>query len=546
MKKLTLYLILLILPYFAHSQNWQWAKQVGSNIIQSYDYGKVITDGAEYYVFGWYSNSLYLQTDTLNSNGTEGLYVIKYDSNGIEKWAKGFGGNASGQYDFQNVKPVYDSNCNCFYVAGEFGGEMILGNDTLISYPDSRGLYVAKMDLNGNFIWAHSINNSHYHPLGSIGNAEVFCSPNGIVYLTGSTIDTINFSGHTLYPGGFLLKFESSGNCIFARNLFSNPTNQVKLNFLGNEILMSGNFQDSMFSIDTVNILNNGIGSYDFYLSKADTNGNVIWLNHYGYGGYDYIGTLDVSQTSNEIYFCGGFQDSITVNGTKYYNQGKDIIFGKFDANGNAIWIEQCNAQNNVGGANSIKIDNEGNIYSDGYFSGTATFGSYSISSLNPYDMFLARYNSNGDCMGVRHFGYAASSNVTVDNSGNPICSGGFLNTVNIGNNTFTSNGYVDVFIAKSDIFTGIGEYDRITNNALNIYANPNQGKCNITVPDDFVNEKNLILSIYDNSGKLIQQSTIEMHDGKIKLNLQAEAKGIYSVVLSNGKKGYSGKIVFE
>ena len=60
------------------------------------------------------------------------------------------------------------------------------------------------------------------------------------------------------------------------------------------------------------------------------------------------------------------------------------------------------------------------------------------------------------------------------------------------------------------------------------------------------MNEKNLILSIYDNSGKLIQQSTIDMHDGKIKLNLQAEAKGIYSVVLSNGKKGYSGKIVFE
>jgi predicted neuraminidase len=62
----------------------------------------------------------------------------------------------------------------------------------------------------------------------------------------------------------------------------------------------------------------------------------------------------------------------------------------------------------------------------------------------------------------------------------------------------------------------------------------------------DFINEKNLTLSIYDNSGKLIQQKTLEMKDGNIKLNLEQEAKGIYNVVLSNKKKSYNGKIVFE
>lgn len=65
-------------------------------------------------------------------------------------------------------------------------------------------------------------------------------------------------------------------------------------------------------------------------------------------------------------------------------------------------------------------------------------------------------------------------------------------------------------------------------------------------MPDDFVNEKNLVLSIYDNKGKLIQQKTLEMNDGNIKLNLEQEAKGVYNVVLSNNKKSYNGKIVFE
>jgi len=60
------------------------------------------------------------------------------------------------------------------------------------------------------------------------------------------------------------------------------------------------------------------------------------------------------------------------------------------------------------------------------------------------------------------------------------------------------------------------------------------------------VNETNLVLSIYDNAGKLIQQKTLEMNDGNIKLNLEQEAKGVYNVVLSNKKKSYNGKIVFE
>ena len=65
-------------------------------------------------------------------------------------------------------------------------------------------------------------------------------------------------------------------------------------------------------------------------------------------------------------------------------------------------------------------------------------------------------------------------------------------------------------------------------------------------MPDDFVNEKNLVLSICDNKGKLIQQKTLQMNEGNIKLNLEQEVKGVYNVVLSNNKKSYNGKIVFE
>lgn len=82
--------------------------------------------------------------------------------------------------------------------------------------------------------------------------------------------------------------------------------------------------------------------------------------------------------------------------------------------------------------------------------------------------------------------------------------------------------------------------------NILLFQPNPSFGKCIMTLPNDFVNKKNLTLSIYDNNGKLIQQKTIEMNDGKIILNLEAEAKGTYNVTLSNRQKSYNGKIVFQ
>jgi hypothetical protein len=546
MKKIILFLSIVVIPIIAHSQNWQWAKQVGSNIVQSYDYGYVSTDGSNAYLMGWYSGSLYLQTDTLNANGTNGLFAIKYDANGNELWAKGFGGNASGQNDIQRVNSVYDANCNCHYLAGNFSGEMILGNDTLNSYPDNLALYIARMDLNGNFIWAKSINNTQYHVTGLSGHAEVYCSPNGIVYLTGGMLDTITICGNTILPGGFMVKYDSNGNCLLARNLFSNLVNRIRVNFIANDLILSGNFKDSIFSLDTTTIVNNGVGTSDFYISRSDTNANIKWIKHFGYSNSDAIGSLDVDNNTNEIYFTGNFQDSVTINSNTLYNTGRDIFFAKFDSNGNTIWTKQGSVPNTTAGCSSLKVDNDGNFYAIGSFANTVNFGTYTISTSNTLDMFLVRYNSSGDCLGVRHFGYASGGKVVVDNAGNPICSGAFQNTVNIGSNTFTSNGYFDVYLAKSDIFTGIGGEGRIANNQLIIYANPNAGKCNITVPDDFLHEKKLTLSIYDNTGKLIQQKTVEMNDGKIKLNLEAEATGVYNVALSNGKKSYNGKIVFE
>ena len=85
-----------------------------------------------------------------------------------------------------------------------------------------------------------------------------------------------------------------------------------------------------------------------------------------------------------------------------------------------------------------------------------------------------------------------------------------------------------------------------VSTNNLIIYANPNTGKCTITIPNEFKTETKLTLQIFDNTGHLLQQIPVEMLQDKVIVNITAEAKGTYTAVLSNGIKSYTGKIIFE
>ena len=85
-----------------------------------------------------------------------------------------------------------------------------------------------------------------------------------------------------------------------------------------------------------------------------------------------------------------------------------------------------------------------------------------------------------------------------------------------------------------------------ITNYELRVYPNPATGACSITLPDEFLYESALTLSVYDASGKLVQQIAMD-NSGEIpQLKMGLEAKGVYVVVVSNGRKEYKGKVVFN
>jgi len=529
------------------AQTWQWAQSAGG-INEDYNFKISQDQSGNIYVAGTLGLPTgYFQTDTFNISGFNDFYIAKYDINGNEIWVKKFGGPNS---NMTNIKSegitdfIFDPLENCLIACGIFYETCDFGTVTLNTSINDLQMFIAKFDLNGNCLWAKAGGSS-----GDERGAKIATDTSGNLYVEGSFIMNGNFDTLSVEAGGFLAKFNSGGNGLWTKKIFSNPLSflsaydVVDLVYTNNYIFMFGFSLDSL-SIDTITFTKTNYVSQ--ILTKWNNNGDIIWANQMGGPSNNYYGSLSYDSIGN-FYFSGAYNGSYAIFGSdSIFSSGSTQGYlAKYNSSGSKVWIKQIDISQNIkfyGGY----CDKDGNLYSTGSISGNATFDSFNINSNTNEDLFVTRYNTNGDCLGVRHAGEGIGFDVISDGTGSAYLTGKFTNTIFFDSHSLSSLGNADIFIAKIDAITGLGGETRNSRNQLLIYANPNAGKCNITIPDEFIIETYLQLTIFDNFGKIIQQKSVEMNEGKIKLNLEAEAKGMYHVTLGNGKKSYSGKIVFE
>ncbi len=108
----------------------------------------------------------------------------------------------------------------------------------------------------------------------------------------------------------------------------------------------------------------------------------------------------------------------------------------------------------------SIGVDGIGNTYIIGHFEDTADFdpgsGTFNLTSNGSYDIFIAKYATDGSFVWAKNLGGAdddAGTSIFVESNGNVYVTGGFEGTVdfNPGGSTFNlvSSGGADIFIAK-------------------------------------------------------------------------------------------------
>ena len=184
--------------------------------------------------------------------------------------------------------------------------------------------------------------------------------------------------------------------------------------------------------------------------NKLDANGNLLWVKQFGGTGFDssYSITLDAA---GNIYTCGAFAQTADFNpGAGIFNLTAvgvfDVFISKLDLDGNFIWAKQSGGVNSDRGY-GITVDINNNVYTTGYFGGTADFdpgtGTFNLTSAGLSDVFVSKLDANGNFLWAKQFGGAATeigSAIAVDAAGNVYITGQFSGTTDLMNESKSAN----------------------------------------------------------------------------------------------------------
>lgn len=205
---------------------------------------------------------------------------------------------------------------------------------------------------------------------------------------------------------------------------------------------------------DSMQIMSNG--GADFYIAKYDANGNLLWIRTAGGSNRDFGNCITIDDYGNS-YVTGQFQGTATFNTTNITsNGGEDIFIAKYDGDGNLLWVQKAGGTSGDIGK-GISTDNYGNCYVTGWFGGTAMFSTTQITSTGIYgyeDIFIAKYDINGNFQWVRKAGGSYSD------YGIRISTDNFGNSYLTGQFRWSATFGTTQFISNGDFDIFIAKYD--------------------------------------------------------------------------------------
>ena len=172
---------------------------------------------------------------------------------------------------------------------------------------------------------------------------------------------------------------------------------------------------------------------------------------------YDQIRQLPNSQAGDLVY-------DLTFKCLRHFNGTEWLCTNQENSkrpNVNIVKVLRANTFLSTGVTMSrVKVDSSQNVTICGYFVGSVNFGMTTLNALSK-DMFIAKYDQNGNEIWVKHIHSSAGSDVEpngleLDNQGNSYVCGKFGGTIQIGAQTFTSTSIESGFIFK---FDSLGNY---------------------------------------------------------------------------------------
>lgn len=192
------------------------------------------------------------------------------------------------------------------------------------------------------------------------------------------------------------------------------------------------------------------LGGSDYYVAKFTPQGDLVWLKSGGSSGNDEGVAIDVDSDDN-IIVAGNSYASPSYNGNTYTSRGdKDAFVLKITNNGDFIFAKTIGFYLEDA-AYDVVVDNDNNIAVAGYYQSMIQFGSYTQSAMGAKDLFVVRFDPNGNFQWATNFGSYSDDKVvaiTCDASNNLYIIGEFADILRLGAG-YQSAGESDVFVIK-------------------------------------------------------------------------------------------------
>ncbi|MBA3664135.1 MAG: SBBP repeat-containing protein [Bacteroidetes bacterium] len=338
----------------------------------------------------------------------------------------------------------------------------------------SSDIFISKLDVNGNFLWAKSLG-------GDTGDWGLSITSDRYdnIYVAGFFYRTADFDpgpsvfNMTAFGGNsgdaFLLKLDPAGNFVWAKQFGGNSSDRATALVVDTQgsIYIAGDFAGTADFDPGLNIYNlTSPGGYSNYVCKLDSIGNFIWAKNivkYVSSGLD-LWDMAVDSSFN-IYTTGRFQGSADFDpGPNNYiltSKGNyDIYLNKLNSSGNLVWALAFGG-NSFDSGYSLAVDRVGNIVFTGCFMDTVDFdpgiGTQTLVAMGVNDIFVSKLDSSGNFIWIKQMGGTsndAGNALEIDLANNIYITGSFRSTnadFDPGAGTYLLNsvGFNDFYLCK-------------------------------------------------------------------------------------------------
>ncbi|HYV91101.1 MAG TPA: hypothetical protein VE978_04935, partial [Chitinophagales bacterium] len=251
-------------------------------------YDIIQTDDGGYAVAGLtYSND----DQVTGNHGQNDYWVVKLDAGGNLDWQKTLGG--TGKDEAYSIRQTFDGG---YIVAGYTASDDsdVTGNHGLDDY------WIVKLDATGNLMWQNALGGLK----NDIANSIEQTTDGGYIvagYTSSNSGDVSDNHGNT---DAWIVKLDTAGTLIWQKALGGSSFDY------GSEILRTadGGYVTLGSSLSLDGDVTGNHGGLDFWATRQDDNGNVLWQKSLGGSAAD--SGVSIKQTADYGFIVAGFSNS--------------------------------------------------------------------------------------------------------------------------------------------------------------------------------------------------------------------------------------------